>query len=211
VVESVPRNSVTVCTAGSNKHAAVALPDSATVFGLLGALLVMVSVPVCAPTTVGVKVTVTAQLAPAARVAGHVLVSVKGPLMAMLEIVTGPEPLLVSVTLRGVHVWFTCVSGNASEVAERVSCAVDPPVPLSETVCGLPGASSVIAIEPDLRPVEVGVKVIVSAQFAPTVTEPPQLLVTAKSPLGEMLVMVNVPVPELVRVTVCAALVVPTF
>src|SRR5579859_752883 len=96
VVESVPRNSVTVCTAGSNKHAAVALPVSATVLGLLEALLVMVSVPVSAlPTTVGAKVTVTAQLAPGASdpaPTGHVLVSVYGPLMEMLEMVSGAVP-----------------------------------------------------------------------------------------------------------------------
>src|SRR5579859_7644932 len=131
--------------------------------------------------------------------------------MEMLEMVSGAVPLLASVTTPGVHVWFTCVSGSVNEVAERVSCAVDPPVPLNVTVCGLPGALSVIAIEPDLGPVAVGVKVIVSVQFAPTATEPPQLLVTAKSPLGDIFVMVNGPVPELVKVTVCAALVVPTF
>src|SRR5579859_5520683 len=202
VVESVPRNSVTVCTAGSNKHAAVALPVSATVLGLLEALLVMVSVPVSAlPTTVGAKVTVTAQLAPAASDAGQVLVWVYGPLMEMLEIVSGAVPLLVSVTLRGVHVWFTCVSGSVSEVAERVSCAVDPPVPLNVTVCGLPGAPSVKVSVPVTAPVAVGVKITLTVHVPPGPSVAGQLLVWEKPAEVAMLVIAKLDPPVLLTVT----------
>ena len=48
-------------------------------------------------------------------------------------------------------------------------------------------------------------------QLAPAATEAPQVLVWAYGALATMLVMVSAPVPELVRVTDCAALVVFTF
>ncbi len=47
-------------------------------------------------------------------------------------------------------------------------------------------------------------------QLAPAATELPQVSVSAKSPLAEILVIVKVAEPVLVSVTVCAALVVPT-
>src|SRR5512146_2517999 len=60
-------------------------------------------------------------------------------------------------------------------------------------------------------PVAVGVNVTAIAQFPPAVTEPPHVLVCAKSPLAVMPPMVNVPLPLLDSVTVWAALVVCTF
>jgi len=50
------------------------VPDRATVWGEFGALSLNVSVPLRAPFAVGVKVTLTAQFAPAANVAPQVLV-----------------------------------------------------------------------------------------------------------------------------------------
>ena len=69
------------------------------------------------------------------------------------------------------------MAGNASEVAESVSCAGEVPVPLKLTVCGLLEALSVTVIAPVLGPVVVGVNVIVRVQFAPAATLEPQLLV----------------------------------
>ena len=48
-------------------------------------------------------------------------------------------------------------------------------------------------------------------QLAPAATEAPQVLVWAYGALAAMLVMFSAAVPELVSVTVCAALVVFTF
>ena len=48
-------------------------------------------------------------------------------------------------------------------------------------------------------------------QLAPAAREAAQVLVWAYGALATMLVMVSAPVPELVRVTDCAALVVFTF
>ena len=47
-------------------------------------------------------------------------------------------------------------------------------------------------------------------QFAPAVTLPPQVFVWLKSPVATMFVSVSVAVPELVSVTVCGVLLVPT-
>jgi len=85
------------------------------------------------------------------------------------------------------------------------------PVPVRLTVCGLPVALSVTVIVPGRLPAAVGVKVTLMEQLAPAATEGPQVLVWAYGALAAMLVMVRAAVPELVSVTVCAALVVFTF
>ncbi len=89
------------------------------------------------------------------------------------------------------------------------------PDPLRVTFCGLPIALSVIVTFADRFPAAVGVKVTPMLQLAPAATEPPQLFVWAKSPLlvpvTAILLMLSAVLPVLVRVTVCAALVVPTF
>ena len=85
------------------------------------------------------------------------------------------------------------------------------PVPVRLTVCGLPVALSVTVIVPGWLPVTVGVKVTLMEQLAPAAREVGQVLVWAYGALAAMLVMVRAAVPELVSVTVCAALVVFTF
>lgn len=57
-------------------------------------------------------------------------------------------------------------------------------------------------------PEEMGVKVTAMLQLAPAARLAPQVLDCAKSPLAVMLLIVNVPLPLLVSVTDCAALVV---
>ena len=72
-------------------------------------------------------------------------------------------------------------------------------------------ALSVTVIVPGWLPRAVGVKVTLMEQLAPAATEAGQVLVWAYGALAEMLVMFRAAEPELVRVTVCAALVVFTF
>jgi hypothetical protein len=84
------------------------------------------------------------------------------------------------------------------------------PVPVRLTVCGLPEALSVTLKVPVRVPDAVGVNVTLMVQFPLAAREPPQVLLAAKSPPAAMLVMVRVALPVLDRVTVCAALVVPT-
>ena len=94
-------------------------------------------------------------------------------------------------------------------VAETVTAGAVP-VPVRETICGLPGASSVMVIAPVLVPRAVGAKVTLIVQLAPAATEPAQVFVWAKSPLLVIPVMLSRAAPVLVNVTVCTALVVPT-
>ena len=77
------------------------------------------------------------------------------------------------------------------------------PVPLKLTVCGLVGALSVIVIVPVGVPAPVGVKVTEIVQLALALRLEPQLLVWTKTLLAiEILVMLSVAFPLLVRVTV---------
>ena len=62
---------------------------------------------------------------------------------------------------------------------------------------------------PVLVPLAVGLKVTEMKHFAPATRVVPQAWVSAKSPLTLMPLIVNVPAPVLLRVTVCAPLVVP--
>jgi hypothetical protein len=88
------------------------------------------------------------------------------------------------------------------------------PVPESPTVCGLPLALSAMLTEAARLPLAEGVKVTLIVHFTPGATELPQLLLWAKSPafapVNLRLVMVNVALPLLVKVTAWATLVVPT-
>ena len=79
------------------------------------------------------------------------------------------------------------------------------PLPVSSTICGLPGALSVMVKAPTLEFVDVGLNVTLMVQFVPgcsgTVT---QLSVSAKSPLAVMLENVIAVVPSFVAVMLCA-------
>ena len=90
----------------------------------------------------------------------------------------------------------------------------DLPVPESGTVCGLPVALPEIVIDAARLPLAAGVNLTLIVQLPFAATEVPQLFVWAKSaefvPRTAMLVMVRGPFPELLMVTVWAALVAPT-
>src|SRR5574337_489332 len=81
---------------------------------------------------------------------------------------------------------------------ESVNTAL--PVPESDTPCGLLTASSSIVSPPVRAPVDVGVKVTLMLHEAPTlrtVGRVPQVLVSAKSPLVAMLLMLMAEFPVL--------------
>src|SRR6267378_8711119 len=61
-----------------------------------------------------------------------------------------------------------------------------PPVPVSDTVCGLPEVLSVMVSVPVRVPLAVGVKVTLTVQLVLAARLAPQLLVCAKSPLAVM-------------------------
>ncbi len=80
------------------------------------------------------------------------------------------------------------------------------PVPVSETLCGLPPPLSPMLSVAVRRPLAVGVKVTVIVQLACAATLESQVLVSLKSgefgPVTLMAVMLSVEPPVLVRVNV---------
>src|SRR5712671_1985304 len=83
-------------------------------------------------------------------------------------------------------------------------------MPLSANVCGLFDASSVIVTDPTLLNGNVGAKVTLIVHVSPAPSEAPQVLVSVKSPLAVMLAMFSGVFLSLVKVVICAALVLPT-
>jgi hypothetical protein len=200
---------VTVDGAKLMRGAATPVPVNETICGLPLALSVTEMEPVRDPAAVGVKVTEIVQVPAAATEVPQVFAWLKSPLGAMLLIVKGAVPVLVSVTVWAALVVVMTWLAKIRLVGEKlVDGAV--PVPVNETACGLPLALSVTEIEPVRKPVAVGVKLTEIVHVPATATEVPQVLVWLKSPLAAIVVIVKGAVPELVSVTDCAALVVPT-
>ena len=197
------------------KAARVPVPESGTVCGLPTPLSVIVSVAFRPRVAVGVNVTLIVQLAPAASVdgdMGQLLDCAKSPLPVIVRfvIVKFALPMLVSVVTRAALVvpisWFP----KARLDGDRLT---GTPVPIRFRICGLPAALSLIVIAAVLGPAVVGANVTLIEQFAPPATLVPQVLFCVNSPLFvpviATLLMVNVAVPALPRITDCGALVVP--
>jgi hypothetical protein len=175
-----------------------------------------------APVTFGVNVTEIVQLVLTARLAPHVVVSAKSlgsfPPITMLEIVSGPVPVLLRVTVCAALVPPTVVLAKERLDGDAPATGTPIPVPVSTTICCEPAvlpALSVTVKTPLRVPKAPGSKVTKTEQLDPAATEPAQLLLGTKSdafvPLMTMLAMVNAAPPELLRVMVDAALVEPTF
>jgi hypothetical protein len=102
-------------------------------------------------------------------------------------------------------------SGNVADCPAETLAEVEPPegteivtsVPSPDrvTACGLSGALSEMVMAPARAPVVLGVKVTEMVQEAFAATLVPQLSVSAKSPLGLMLVMASAALPVLVTAT----------
>ena len=91
------------------------------------------------------------------------------------------------------------------------SCVCTNPLPVSNTICGLPGALSVSVKAPTLDAVDDGVNVTVIVQFVVGCSGAAvQLSLSAKSPLAVMLEKVIGVVPSFVAITPCGAEVWPT-
>src|ERR1700682_5807814 len=126
--------------------------------------------------------------------------------------VNPPTGVIVTVTLGVVPaVTFCTVVGAVNPKSGGVV------VPVSDTVCGLPVALSMMVKVPMRVPAAVGVNVTLIVQLAPATSgvaggviglADAPVLVCAKSPDAAMEMIVRGPVPVLVSVTVCAALVV---
>ncbi len=100
---------------------------------------------------------------------------------------------------------------TAAEVGDKlVTASPASPVPVRFTTCGLVEALSVRTIVPVRVPAAVGVNVTLIVQFDPAASVAAQVVVSAKSPFGMMLVIFSAAFPALLNVRLCSALVVPT-
>src|SRR5690349_15084535 len=108
----------------------VPVPVRLTTSAGLVALLLTVNEPVLAPVEVGVKVTVTWQVAPAAIVEPQLLDWAKLPATTTPETVAGPLPVLVMLTETCGLVVLTSWLPKARLTGDALSVAVvDPPPP----------------------------------------------------------------------------------
>jgi len=125
----------------------------------------------------------TVQLVLTARLVPQLLVCVKSPLAVMLEILAAAVPVFDTVTgCEALLLPSTCAAKVRPLVETVMTGAV--PVPVSETLCGLFEALSVMVSVPVREPLAVGVKVTLTVQLELAATLAPQLLVCAKSPLA---------------------------
>ena len=176
---------------------------------------VMVSVPVREPLAVGVNVTPIVQFAPAATAEPTAQVvplaaTRKSPPAAIEVKFKASLPLFVTVTAAAALVAPTNWPPKATLDLDKV--AVGPrPVPLSVTLCGLPGELSDMSNAPVRVPGAAGVNVTVGAQLPPGARVPQGFVATVKSPVVTSPVIVTeVVVLPLATVTGRAALISPT-
>jgi hypothetical protein len=178
----------------------IPVPESSTVCGLVPALSVSVSVPLRLPASLGEKVTLMVQLAPAATESPQVLVCAKSPVRANLRAVRVPLPASVSVIVCGALLVETVSAGNVRLVLERFTTGAGA-VPLSVTVCGLFAAASVIVRVPVCGPNKTGWKLTLIVQLELAATVGRQLLVSIQPLEIDTLLTPNTKGPLLVRVT----------
>src|SRR3989454_3839805 len=161
---------------------AMPVPVRVIVCGLPGASSTMFSMALRIPVASGVKLTLIVQLAPGATEPaplGQVLPAAKAksaacaPVMVMLVRFSGAPPLLVSVTFCAALVVPMRCSPNALLVAECLADGSVTPVPVSDSDCGLPAASSGMVTVAGRALAAVGVKVRLRTQLAPAASVAP--------------------------------------
>jgi hypothetical protein len=184
----------------------VPVPARATVCGLAPPLSLILSVAFRLPLARGVNVTLKVQFDPGATLLPHVFVWAKSfessPERRTWEMLNALDPRLVKVTVWAELVVPTSWLPKLRLAGVRLTAV---PTPMSDTVCGLPLALSVMVIAAVRVPVPVGVKVTVMVQFAPAVKLDPQVFVSAKSavftPVTPILLIANGAVPLFESVT----------
>jgi hypothetical protein len=142
---------------------AVPVPVSAAVCGLPDALSVIETLAERLPAEPGVKVTETVHVALAASVAGETGQSFDcaksaafAPVIAMPLIESGPVPELRTEIVCAAAVVPTRCEPKARLVGESAIPAVAVPVPVRDSVCGLPVALSVTVTAAVRVPAAVG-------------------------------------------------------
>jgi hypothetical protein len=196
------------------------VPLKARPWGLPGASSLIVTLAVRPPRAIGANVTEIVQVAFTARLAGQLWEALKSealaPVTPMLDSASGAVP-----ELRRVELWAALVVPTSCEPKLRlVGVSVTAgavPVPLRETLCGLPGASSVTLTEAAREPVALGWKPTVTVQLDPAASVAGlsgQALVWLKSPAfappRAIAEIVSAALPVFCNETLCVAPAVPT-
>jgi hypothetical protein len=162
---------------------ALPVPVRVTVWGLEGSPSVIERVAVREPVAAGVKVTLTVQLAPPARLDPQVFVCPNsvGSVPLKVKAVTGMAavPPFVTVTVLAVLGVPTTVELNVMDLGELVRAAVS--VPVSVAVVGVITALSAIEMDAVRLPLPCGVNVTVMVQVPLIAMSPLQLFVCVKS------------------------------
>jgi hypothetical protein len=197
------------------------VPLRVTVCGDPAALSATVRVALKLATDAGVNVMLMLQLDPAASDEPQVLVCEKSvglaPVMVMPLMVSAALPVLESVAVcEAVVVPLVDVKLSVAGVRDAMGAGGTAPVPVRAMLCGEPVALSVIETVAVSLPGVVGANftVIVQVALAASGLALTQLSLSMKfaefAPVMAILVIVSGPNPELVRVTLCGALVVPS-
>jgi hypothetical protein len=202
--------------------AAAAVPVSEAVCGLPAALSAIEIEPVLLPAAVGLKTTVIVHVALCATDVPQVLVWLKSPefvpVMPIEVILSEALPVLDKVMAWLALAVPTVCEANIRLVGVKLTLGalevVPVAIPVSEAVCGLPIALSVIETEALRLPVAIGLKTTVTVQVALCATDVPQVLVSLKSPEFVPVMLIEVilseELPVLDRVIAWLALAVPT-
>ena len=123
-----------------------------------------------------------------------------------------PVPVFVTVIVCGGLVVPEACGPNVKLKGEMLANAPDIPVPDRLTGCGLSPALSVVLTDPCTGPAAVGANFTLIVQVPPGGTSAAQVFVCVKTPgVVATDTPVSAAVPTFVNVTLCAALVLPTF
>ena len=155
---------------------AIPVPARLTVDVPPEVLLFTVRAPVRLPRAVGVKVTMTEQVAPAARVLPQLFVWLKSPVIPILLMVSVAVPVFVNVTLCAALDVFTSWSAKVKVAGDKLATGTTP---APESVMGFTATVLLLVSDrvPLRTPVAVGVNVTAIVQPVPGFNPLPQLLV----------------------------------
>ena len=135
---------------------------------------------VLAPVADGENVAVIVHEAPAATLTPQVVVWLKSELLApvieMLVRLNAAPPVFFRVTFVPLLVVPNCLIPNETNDRDRVTTGVAP-VPVIETVWGLPVALSAMVTLADLAPSALGVKMTLMEQLAAAANVAPQVFI----------------------------------
>ncbi len=155
------------------------------------------------------------QFAPALTLPAQVFVWEKSPVAVIPEMANEELPVLLRLSVCAAPLIPDNWAGKVSEAVDKLTKGPSP-VPFSAALCGLPEALSAKLSEALRLPGAAGVKVTLTVQvlFGVTVAPVQESALLVKSPAFVPAIVaverVRFPVPLLVRVTLCAALVVAT-